>query len=269
MEKTEKIIFLKSITEKPNLHIVFKKNIPSSFQKLNIIKTSENSLVCQENLEINKLPEYAEGGWWVQDYSAMLPLHLIKNLKDKSILDMCAAPGGKSFQALSNFGEVDMYEINKNRAKILHTNLKRLKYKTDFSIEDSLHIKNKKKYDYILVDAPCSAVGTIRRNPEIFFREKNPNLSLLAEYQKKLLNKAKELIKENGTIIYMVCSFLPSETINQVENFLNKNKNFKIEKYKADNKKLINNLGCIKIIPKQFNDFNVDGFFAVKLINNG
>ena len=67
----------------------------------------------------------------------------------------------------------------------------------------------------------------------------------------------------------MVCSFLPSETINQVENFLNKNKNFKIEKYKADNKKLINNLGCIKIIPKQFNDFNVDGFFAVKLINNG
>jgi len=269
MGKEQRDNFLRSITEKPNLHIVFKETIPDSFKKLNIIKTTENSLICLEGLEINKLPEYAEGEWWVQDYSTMLPLYLIKDLKNKKVLDMCAAPGGKSFQALSNFADVDMYEINKNRAKILSINLKRLKYNTNFSIKNSLNINSNKKYDYILIDAPCSAVGTVRRNPEIFFREKTPNFSLLAHNQEKLLNKAKELVKEKGIIIYMVCSFLPGETVNLVEKFLNKNKNFKIEKYLAGDEKLINTLGCIEIIPKQFKNFNIDGFFAVKLINNG
>ena len=178
--KEEKVSFMNSITEKPNLHLVFKNSITKSFDKINSIKTSKKSLIILENLPIKKLPGYSAGEWWVQDYSTMLPLHLIENLHNKNVIDLCSAPGGKSLQALSSGAILDLIEINPKRANLLQSNLTRLNYKNKVTIEDALKISNFKKYDYVIVDSPCSSVGTIRRNPDIFFRKSEPNLEALS-----------------------------------------------------------------------------------------
>ena len=266
----EKINFINSITERPNLHLIFKNKITKNFDNFDSIKTSEKSLVIFENLPIEKLPGYSNGEWWVQDYSTMLPIHLIKDLKNKNVIDMCSAPGGKSFQVISSGGILDMIEINPKRANLLQANLTRLKFKNKITIKNVLKISNFKKYDYVIIDSPCSSVGTIRRNPEIFFRKYAPDLKDLLVKQEKLLNKAKEILKKNGIILYMVCSFLPIETTTMIKNFLKNNKNFSIDKFifNSENTNLIDKKGCINIVPKKFKKFNIDGFFAVKLIKN-
>ena len=194
----------------------------------------------------------------------------MENINNKKIIDMCSAPGGKSFQILSLNNNIKLIEINKTRALILQENLNRLNFKTTIDITNSLEISELQKYDIVIIDAPCSSIGTIRRNPEIFFRNQNPNLNEKLLLQKKLLDKAKKIIKKKGVIIYMVCSFFPSETTEQVKKFLKENTNFELSKFKTkdEDDELIDSNGCINILPKVYRDFNIDGFFAAKLINN-
>jgi 16S rRNA (cytosine967-C5)-methyltransferase len=270
ISQEDKNFFISSIVEKPNLHLVFKENISKIFETLNTIKTSEKSMVLLENSEIKNIPEYENGNWWVQDYSAMLPLYLTKKIHNKKIIDMCAAPGGKLFQSLSENANVDIVEISKKRAKLLRLNLDRLKYNNKIMLRDALEIPDDEKYDFVLIDAPCSSVGTIRRHPEIFFRTQEPDLQLLLKKQNNLINKGKKILKKGGTMIYMVCSFLPIETNLKIDDFLKNNSNFSINKFNPDskNKELVNKNGYIQIIPKKFNNFNIDGFFAAKLTKN-
>ena len=103
-----------------------------------------------------------------------------------------------------------------------------------------------KKYDYVLIDAPCSSVGTIRRNPEIYFKKQPPKINFLTSLQRKLLDKASQLLRKNGTIIFMVCSFLYEETEAHINYFLKKNKDFSLIKFeKLQNQKKINSQSMV------------------------
>ena len=135
---------------------------------------------------------------------------------------------------------------------------------------DALDINEKEKYDVILIDAPCSAVGTIRKNPEIFFRKNTEEINKYIQIQKNLLNKSVKLSNKNSLIIYMVCSFLEEETTAQIDNFLKLNNNFCIEKFKTSAyKKLIDNYGYINSFPTTINNqVKIDGFFAAKIKRN-
>ena len=263
----EKQLFLKTIMDKPDLNIVFKNNDLLKNFKYVGFKTSQKSMIVDDPQQIDKLPQYQNGDWWIQDYASMLPIHLMTNIKGENIIDMCAAPGGKTFQAISENGNVDIIEKNINRAKILKENLNRLKFDDKINILDVLQISDRKKYDIVLLDAPCSSVGTIRRNPEIFFRNQSTDIDKIVNLQNQLLNKAKDLVKTKGIILYMVCSFLDKETKILIDNFLENNQNFQIEKFisKEKSKELIDKNGYINIIPRKFNNFNIDGFFAAKL----
>lgn len=274
IKKYSKKQILDSIIEKPDLHLVFKNNMfMKNFLKeikLDYIVTSDKSLCIKKYSNIEKLPRYYVGEWWVQDFSAMLPIYLTKNLNKKKIIDLCAAPGGKSFQLLSQTNNLTIMEKNSKRAKILNENLVRLNYNKNIIIDDSMNIDEDLKYDLILIDAPCSSIGTIRKNPEILFRKKINEIDYYLNIQDQLLQKAAKLTKKNSEIIYMVCSFFEKETKKQIENFLNKNQNFSIEKFSSKKyNQLIDEYGYINTIPnKLVENVKIDGFFAAKVKRN-
>ena len=264
-----KVNFLNSIRLQPELNIVFKNETDFKKFKTKGVNTSLKSISLSSFENIRDLPDYEKGTWWVQDYSAMLPISLLNDISNKKIVDMCSAPGGKAFQILAQNENLVMYEINNKRAKILKSNLERLNYKTEIYVEDALRISEGKKYDIVLLDAPCTSVGTIRRHPEIFFRDSDVNINYYTNLQKNLLEKASKLVKKNGFILFMVCSFLKSETNQQVNRFIKNNKNFTIDPFALENNLLINKKGILKTIPQKFkNKFLIDGFFATKIMRN-
>ncbi len=269
----EKNQFLKNYFKQPSLHIVFKSE--KNLKKFNesYFQTTEKSLFITQPKKINMIDNFRKGDWWIQDFSSMLPLYLISTKERKRVLDMCAAPGGKSFQAISNGWDVFINDMNKKRALILKENLIRLGFDNKISLKNALQLPENKKYDLIILDAPCSAIGTIRKNPEILFRLKSPDFKSLLKNQKDLLQKSTKLLNSGGVILYMVCSFLYNETIEQVDNFLIKNKNFTLQKFKNTKKmsnisSLININGYILNIPNTFDGFMIDGYFAAKLKKN-
>ena len=191
-------------------------------------------------------------------------------LKNFEALDMCSAPRGKTFQLIQKGAKVHAVEKSKGRVIKLKKNLNRLNYDSIIKIDDVFKLNEDKKYNIIIVDAPCSSIGTIRRNPDIFFKDKEINLDINIELQKQLLQKADKMLCAGGLLIYIVCSFLKKETYFPVKNFLKKNQNYSIFKYQDEKNysKLIDDNGFINILPQRFNNFLIDGFFSARLIKN-
>ncbi len=268
--KDEKDKFIKSISQEPNLHIVFKNEEKLINSKEKVIKTSGISGFLESKTKITNINSFKNGDWWVQDFSSFFPIYnLPTEKKYKKILDTCAAPGGKAFQILSKKINITLNDINKNRIKILKSNLKRLNFHAEILNEDFTEFKFEEKFDCIIIDAPCSAIGTIRKNPEIFFKNQGPNINKLIKVQEKMLNKAKYLLNKDGLILYMACSFLKKETENQISNFLKKNNDFKLYNFKLTDQnsnydKLIKDNFMITL-PDSIIEYNIDGYFAAYL----
>ena len=270
LKKYEKKDFIKNFFLEPDLHLVFKNKKCLLDFKENNYPTSTKSCFLLERKKVWEIKSFSSGNWWVQDFSSSLPLNNInENEIQPQCIDLCAAPGGKSFQLLSKNIEVVLNDKSEKRIKLLKTNLKRLKYNPNILNFDARCLNNAKKYKFIVLDAPCSSVGTIRKNPEIFFKMRGPDLKSLVKLQTEILNKASKILDKNGIILYMVCSFLKVETFEQISVFLEKNKNFKVTKFFVDerNKYTKNFIKDNKMItlPTQLNGYNIDGYFAAYL----
>ena len=266
----EKKQFLENFYKEPDVHIVFKNK-----EKLNefddvLIKTSSTSGFLLNKKEIESKKSFMKGDWWVQDFSSFFPLNNIefKN-QDLKLLDACAAPGGKAFQLLSKNLNVTLNDKSKRKIQTLKSNLNRLKFNPKVLNKDFIKFDKNEKFDFIIIDAPCSAIGTIRKNPEIFFKSKIPDFDGLHNLQQNMLEKAALLLNVGGNILYMTCSFLKNETFDQINEFLKKNNNFLIanfilteENYNFS-KLLKNNL--MITIPNKILNNNIDGYFAAYL----
>jgi len=263
---------IENISYEPSLHLVFKnKELLKKLKEPND-KTTDLSTFIFNKKKIKDLDGYEKGNWWVQDLSSMLPIYLSPEIKFKKVLDMCAAPGGKAFQAICSNNNVTLNDISLKRAEILRNNLDRLNFYNEIKNYNALDIPEIDKFDVIILDSPCSGVGTLRRNPEILFKKQAPDLDSLTKIQNNLINKAGKLLNKNGLLIYMVCSFLHDETKNIKNKFLNDNKNFSQHEFNLASNNVFNKFldddGDIFCIPSKFKNYMVDGFYAVKFIKN-
>jgi 16S rRNA (cytosine967-C5)-methyltransferase len=163
---------------------------------------------------ISLLPGFSEGAWWVQDAAAALPVRLFGDLRGKNVADLCAAPGGKTAQlafAGANVTAVDRSPVRINR---LRENLARLSLDAETVVADALEWDGG-PFDAVLVDAPCSSTGTIRRHPDVPWLKSEADVSVLTSLQQRLLDRAVGLLKPGATLVYCVCSLEPVEGENQ------------------------------------------------------
>ena len=262
-----------TIVNEPSLNIKIKVNC---LKKKNWEKVLDGKFILNDILKskndglIEKKPFFSEGEWWVQNISSTIPVRLISKIfqnvdKSKvSILDVGAAPGGKTFQLIEENFNVKSLEISQRRIRRLKQNLTRLKFDADVICEDLLNYRCSDLFDCVLIDAPCSASGLMQKKPEILIRDKEKNIKELVNKQKQMLEKSKEFLKIGGYVVYCVCSIHSSEGSNQIDIFLRKNKNFEI----IELNNIANNFGiCLKkgmltIIPGGLGiNAEADGFF--------
>ncbi|WP_133365680.1 RsmB/NOP family class I SAM-dependent RNA methyltransferase [Qipengyuania sediminis] len=155
---------------------------------------------------VERLPGYAEGAWWVQDLAASLPARLLGEGAGRHVLELCAAPGGKTLQLAAAGWQVTALDISKRRLERLRENLKRTGLKAGIVRADALAWEPRHRFDAILLDAPCTATGTARRHPDVLHRIGPRHIAQMAELQAALLARAAQWLRPGGTLVYAVCS---------------------------------------------------------------
>ncbi|UAK24544.1 RsmB/NOP family class I SAM-dependent RNA methyltransferase [Sphingomonas nostoxanthinifaciens] len=157
------------------------------------------------------LPGYDEGAWWVQDLSASLPARLIGAGEGRTVLDLCAAPGGKTMQLAAAGWQATAVDLSEARLARLSENLARTGLEAKLVVGDALTFSASTPADAVLLDAPCSATGIFRRHPDVLHRARPRAIAGMAERQAAMLARAASWVKPGGTLVYAVCSLEPEE----------------------------------------------------------
>lgn len=164
---------------------------------------------------VESLADYREGAWWVQDLAAALPARLLgpgdTQGQQRSVLDLCAAPGGKTMQLAAAGWKVTALDLSKQRLELLKDNLRRTGLKASPVRADALQWEPKHRFDAILIDAPCTATGTCRRHPDVLHRIGRGQIAEMMELQRALVTRAAGWLKPGGTLVYAVCSLESEE----------------------------------------------------------
>ena len=234
----------------------------------NLLPTQSVRLDSASN--ITAIDGFQDGDWWVQDAAAALPARLVPNPSGKRVYDLCAAPGGKAAQLFSAGAQVTAVDRSDKRLEIMKRNLTRLGMTIELHCADILSWHPKKSADAVLLDAPCSATGTIRRHPDITLLKSLSDVRRLAKLQLELINAAAKLVRPGGHLVYAVCSLQPEECQRVVNKFLLTNEQFKrdpVTPAEIDNvSEFITPAGDIRTLPSHWKARGgLDGFFAARL----
>ena len=202
-----------AIGHEPSLDITVKSDAPQWATRLHgeILPTGTVRTLLQGS--VTMLPGFSEGQWWVQDAAAALPARLFGDVGGKAIVDLCAAPGGKTAQLALAGARVTAVDRSPARMARLRDNLARLSLHADTVVTDAAEWPggNSGGYDGVLVDAPCTSTGTIRRHPDVAWLRQEADIAALTALQKRLLQRAVALLKPGGTLVYCTCSLEPEE----------------------------------------------------------
>ena len=254
----------------PPIDLYVKNNTNYWAEKLNGKKIGNNSIRLFTPGLISNLEGYEQGEWWIQDYSSQIPVSLLEIQNNDDVLDLCAAPGGKTAQLISLGAKVTSIDNNKKRLFRLEQNLKRLDYKAIIKNKDIRNFSTQKTWSKIILDAPCSSTGTLRKNPEIMHQKKESDIVSLSKLQSDLLDTAWDLLKEGGTLLYCTCSLEKEEGEHQIENFIERKKNSLLDKINSNeiDKKLnvSDQNKWLRIFPNSLNyEGGNDGFFIARI----
>ena len=201
---------------------------------IQIIKKVDTVYYVNSGLIINS-EEFKAGKIIAQDASSYLAAKNLGVLSNELVLDICAAPGGKTAvlaEQMENKGEIIAIDIHQHKIKLIETNMKKLGIDIVKAIVMDARNVNKqgRKFDKILVDVPCSGYGVIRKKPEILYSKNRENIEELAKLQLEILNSAADILKDGGELIYSTCTITDKENTDNIEKFLKERKEFKVEK---------------------------------------
>lgn len=188
------------------------------------------SLRLSGSAQVSALPGFAEGAWWVQDAAAALPVKLLDPQPGEHIADLCAAPGGKTLQLAASGAKVTALDINASRLKRVAENLRRCGLKAELVEGDAVEWQPNTPLDAILLDAPCSATGTIRRHPDLPVIRDGSGIFELIELQAQMLDHALSILRPGGRLVYAVCSLIPDEGEVQIAEALGRHPGLTVER---------------------------------------
>jgi 16S rRNA (cytosine967-C5)-methyltransferase len=219
------------------------------------------------------LPGFDEGAWWVQDAAAALPARLLGDVAGRSVADLCAAPGGKTIQLASAGARVTAVDRSAKRLKRLAENLARLGLEAEIVTADATKYEAG-PFDAVLLDAPCTATGTVRRHPDIPWQKRAEDLAKLAALQSNLLDRAATLVRPEGLLVYATCSLEPEEGERQIDSFLTRHPEYVRVPIAPDEvggvASIISAAGDLRTLPCHFPHADpqlagCDGFYSARL----
>ncbi|MBM3619749.1 MAG: MFS transporter [Alphaproteobacteria bacterium] len=218
---------------------------------------------------IEELPGYAEGAWWVQDAAAALPARLLGDVAGRQVVDLCAAPGGKTLQLAAAGARVIAVDLSAKRLKRVAENLGRVGLTATLVAADGATWRPDSPPDAVLLDAPCSATGTMRRHPDIAWLKSDADVARLVAVQAKLLDQAIAMVRPGGLVVYAVCSLQPQEGPARVTEHVNAGIVERVPLTPAEVGGLAEAItpeGDLRTLPSMWSDRSgMDGFFAARL----
>ena len=232
---------------------------------------AKDGLIVEDPIRITELEEFHKGYFTIQDESSMLVAQILSPRENSVVLDLCSAPGGKSThmaQIMNNRGRIISCDIYDHKLDLVKENADRLGITIiETKKQDALELNEDfiEKMDYVLVDAPCSGLGIIRRRPEIKWNRKEKDIESLSNMQKIIINNAGKYLKPGGVMVYSTCTIEREENMEVVEYFLNNNKDFVLDEFKHDIRSNMNNegTGYVQLFP---HIHGTDGFFIARLV---
>lgn len=262
--------------EEPPLDLSVKSDPAGWAEKLGGIVLPTGSVRLRGREAVTGLPGFAEGEWWVQDAAAALPARLLNVRPGERVADLCAAPGGKTAQLAQAGAVVTAVDRSGPRLRRLKANLERLGLKSEVVTAD-VAAYEAESFDAVLLDAPCSATGTIRRHPDVAWTKQPEDVAKLAALQARLLDQAARLTKPGGRLIYCTCSLERAEGEAQIEAFLSRNTGFVRDPIKPEEiggqAEALTPQGALRTLPHQLAGETPRlsgwaGFYACRLIGS-
>jgi 16S rRNA (cytosine967-C5)-methyltransferase len=223
---------------------------------------------------VSALPGYGDGMWWVQDAAAALPARLLGDVHGKTVADLCAAPGGKTAQLAAAGARVTAVDRSEARLNRLRQNLARLGLAAETIAADAAEWQAG-PFDAVLLDAPCSSTGAIRRHPDVPWLKRETDIAALAAVQRRLIARAAELTKPGGLLVYCTCSLEPEEGVEVVNDLLARETRLRRRQISAADVpgigEFVTSDGDLRTLPCQLADVDprmggLDGFYAARLM---